>query len=61
MDQIIKNMAGLLKVKTIVTLAVLAVFVVMALKGSINSESVMNIVMMVISFYFGTQVERNQQ
>ena len=61
MDQIIKNMAGLLKVKTIVTLAVLAVFVVMALKGSINSESVMNIAMMVISFYFGTQVERNQQ
>ena len=54
----LKNIANLIKVKTIVTIAVLAVFSVLALKGAIRPDDVMLIVSMVISFYFGTQHEK---
>lgn len=58
MTDLSKNLANLLKVKTIVTLIVCAVFAVLALKGVINPDNVMIIVSMVVSFYFGTQHEK---
>ena len=58
MDQLKKNLANLIKVKTIVTMAIIAVFSVLALKGSIAADNVMLIVTSVISFYFGTQHEK---
>lgn len=51
----LKNLANLIKVKTIVTFAVVAVFAVLALHGDIPPENVKDIVLIVISFYFGTQ------
>lgn len=54
----IKNLANLIKVKTIVTLIVILVFAVMSLRGDISSDNVMIIVTAVISFYFGTQHEK---
>lgn len=57
MQKFLENIASLLKVKTIVTLVVIIIFAVLALKGTINSESVMYIVTTVIAFYFGTQHE----
>ena len=57
--EILKNIAALFKVKTIVTLVVCAVFCVLALKGAINADNVMIIVSMVVSFYFGTQHEKS--
>ena len=56
--EILKNLANLLKVKTIVTMVVAAVFAVLALRGDIDAENVMIIVSMVVSFYFGTQHEK---
>ena len=56
--EILKNFANLLKVKTIVTLAVIAVFVILALRGSITADNVMVIVSSVVAFYFGTQHEK---
>jgi hypothetical protein len=56
--EILKNIAALIKVKTIVTIAVTAVFVILALNGAINPDNVMIIVSMVVSFYFGTQHEK---
>jgi len=56
--EILKNLAALVKVKTIVTLIVTAIFAVMALRGTISADNVMIIVSMVVSFYFGTQSER---
>ena len=53
-----KKMAELVKVKTFVTFAVVAVFTVLALKGEIHPDNVMIIVSMVVSFYFGTQHEK---
>lgn len=54
----LENLAALLKVKTIVTLAVILVFAVLSLTGRISSDNVMIIVSCVISFYFGTQHEK---
>ena len=58
MQEILKKFAELLKVKTIVTFAVVAVFSVLALQGRIEADNVMIIVSMVVSFYFGTQHEK---
>ena len=56
--EILKNFANLIKVKTIVTLVVVAVFAYMALTSKIDADNVMLIVSMVVSFYFGTQHEK---
>ena len=56
--KILENLANLLKVKTLVTLAVIAVFVILALRGDIDPNNVMIIISMVVSFYFGTQHEK---
>lgn len=58
MNDFIKNLAALVKVKTIVTFAVVLVFVVLALSGALSPEVVMGIVTMVIAFYFGTQSDK---
>ena len=56
--EFLKNLAALIKVKTIVTMAVTAVFAALALDGRISADNVMIIVSMVVSFYFGTQHEK---
>lgn len=53
----LKNLANLIKVKTIVTMTVIAVFAVLALRGDITADNVMVIVSTVIAFYFGTVAE----
>lgn len=58
MKEFVKNIANLLKVKTIVTIVVMSVFVVLALRGDIDPNNAMIIISMVVSFYFGTQHER---
>ncbi len=58
MKEILKNFASLIKVKTLVTMVVVAVFAVLALRGRIDAQQVMLIVSMVLSFYFGTQHEK---
>ena len=55
----LQKIADLLKVKTIVTFAVVTVFSVLALKGRIQTDNVMIVVSMVVSFYFGTQHEKS--
>ena len=54
----LKNFAALIKVKTLVTFAVVAVWVYLSVTGVIDGNTVNNIVLMVVSFYFGTQVEK---
>ncbi len=56
--EIFKNIAALIKVKTIVTLVVIAIFARLALTGAITSDNAMIIISMVVSFYFGTQAEK---
>ena len=59
MELLIKNIANLFKVKTIVTMIVVVVFAVLALRGTISADNVMIIISMVVSFYFGTQHEKH--
>ncbi len=59
MNEIVKSVANLIKVKTIVTLAVVTIFGVLALRGDITADNVMVIVSMVVSFYFGTQTQKS--
>ena len=58
MEILKKNAANLLKVKTIVTLSIVLVYAVLALKGDILPDSVTNTFNMVIAFYFGSQTEK---
>lgn len=58
MKEIKKNLAKMIKVKTVVTIVVICVFAILALRGDIASDNVMIITSSVISFYFGTQHEK---
>ena len=54
------QLARLLCVKSLVTLVLTAVFAAMALKGQV-SQDFMTVYTVVIAFYFGTQLERQNQ
>ena len=56
--EFLKNIANLIKVKTLVTLVVIAVFAVLSLRGDISADNVMIVVSTVVAFYFGTVYEK---
>lgn len=58
MEKLMNNLADLIKVKTLVTLAVTVVFCALAGMEKIDAQSVMIVVTMVFGFYFGTQHEK---
>lgn len=60
MELLVKNIANLLKVKTVVTFVVVLVFAVLAIRGDISADNAMIIISMVVSFYFGTQHEKKE-
>lgn len=55
-----KNLADLLKVKTIVTFIVVGVYAALALRGDIQPSEVDKMTMIVVAFYFGTQADRKR-
>ena len=55
MENLMKRLANLLTVKSIVTVALTAVFSVLALKEVISGTEFLTIFTVVIGFYFGTQ------
>ncbi len=59
-EALVNRLARLLCVKSLVTLALTAVFAVMALRGRI-SQDFMTVYTVIIAFYFGTQLERTAQ
>lgn len=59
--KILENLANLLKVKTLVTMVVIAVFAALSLRGDIDPNNTMIIISMVVSFYFGTQHEKKEE
>lgn len=54
------RIAALLKVKSLVTLALTAVFCGLAWREVVSGEQFMNIFTVVIAFYFGTQTGRKE-
>ena len=55
MEQLCKRLANLLTVKSIVTIALTAVFAVLSLRETISGTEFLTIFTVVIGFYFGTQ------
>ena len=53
-----KRAEALLTVKSIVTLMLTGVFVYLSIVGSIDGQNFMTIFLTVISFYFGTQSQK---
>ena len=60
MTTIRQRLSGLLTVKSIVTFSLTAVFIYLAVIGEIKSEIFMPIYTSVISFYFGTQFDKDK-
>ena len=58
-DRIVKRLANLLSVKSLVTLVLTLVFAYMAVAGKI-SQDFMTVYAVVIAFYFGTQSQKMQ-
>lgn len=55
-----ERIAKLIDVKTIVTFALTAAFVYLAVIGKIEPQIFMTIYTMIIGFYFGSNVERHK-
>ena len=60
-EKMIRRIATLLSVKSLVTLVLTAVFTVLSLRGDVTGQDFMTIFLMVISFYFGTQSQKVQE
>lgn len=58
-DKILKRLANLVSVNSIVTIVLTGVFAYMAIVGAI-SQDFMTIYAVVIAFYFGTQSQKIQ-
>lgn len=59
MKDIIERIAKLIDVKSISTIILVVVFAILSLKGIISGEQYLTIFAVVISFYYGTQVNKN--
>lgn len=55
-----EKLAALIKVKSLVTLALTAVFCGLAWREVVSGEQFMNIFTVVIAFYFGTQSTKGE-
>jgi ABC-type transporter Mla subunit MlaD len=56
-ENIVKRLAALISVKSLVTLALTAVFAYLAITGQ-TSQEFMTVYTVVIAFYFGTQTQK---
>ena len=59
-ENILKRLAALLSVKSIVTIVLTAVFAYLSIVGPISGTDFLTIFLMVVSFYFGTQSQKLQ-
>ena len=55
MENVIKRLGNLITVKSIVTIVLTIVFAVLSVRGDITAELFMQVFIMIIAFYFGTQ------
>lgn len=54
------KLTNLLKVKSIVTVILTAVFAFLSITGGITANEFLTIFTVVIGFYFGTQAQKNK-
>lgn len=56
----IKKLAKLIDVKSIVTIALTAIFCVLAVRRDVSVEHFLTVYTVVIAFYFGVQYEKHR-
>ncbi len=56
-----ERIVKLIDIKSIVTIVNLIVFAYLSLKREISSEVFMNVFVMIIGFYFGTQTKKSEE
>ena len=61
MDVIIKRIANLLSIKSLVTLILTIVFSFLACTNVINGEQFLTVFTVIIAFYFGTQAVKENK
>lgn len=59
MELLKKRLANLLCIKSIVTVMLTAVFSYMTVMGRVSSDQFLTVFVVVVSFYFGTQTQKN--
>lgn len=60
-DKLVTAFVNLIKIKSIVTLALTAAFVILSLRGEISEQQFIPIFTTIVGFYFGTQkVKENE-
>lgn len=57
MSELVKSLARLISVKSLVSMALTIGFIVQAVRGQLTNEY-MSVYLVVISFYFGTQYQK---
>lgn len=60
-ESIVNAIVNLLKIKSLVTLALTFVFCFLSVKGIIGGDKYFEIFAIVIAFYFGTQTQKKTQ
>ena len=60
MELIKRRLANLLAVKSLVTVILTVVFAYLAVTGHVSTEQFLTVFTVVISFYFGVQMERRR-
>ena len=60
MEQIKVRLANLISVKSIVTVALTAVFAVLSLRGEVTGQEFITVFSVIVAFYFGTQSQKVQ-
>ncbi len=61
MEQFLTRLSNLLSIKSLITLMLTAVFSYLTCIGKVSGDQFITVFTVVISFYFGTQVERDNQ
>ena len=56
-----ERIAKLIDVKSLSTLTMVGVFAFLSVTGEVSSEQFLTIFTVVVSFYFGTQVEKKKE
>lgn len=58
---ILKRIAKLIDVKSLVTFVLTGVFAYLSIKGTISGQDFLQVFLMVVSFYFGTQTGKREK
>lgn len=58
---ILKRIAKLIDVKSLVTFVLTGVFAYLSIKGDISGQDFLQVFLMVVSFYFGTQSGKKEK